>query len=324
MRQTRAAAKAKGSKTSALPPKSPTPKKGVRKTTVGSGKKAPPESKVDLEYSSDEAEDYSDTEPEVLPTTPAKSVSGNSSVGSSRSKYQQLPLNIEKQLLIDIESNGSLLLFDTGKIQGLRTLLDNREDVYGKYGDPVRKKILQRVKYFKSNPETYQKRLLSFEILPAQLTQKQIREIKVRGDSIASPPAKRVSIPTEAAYVSDLEDESISSAKKTPSKKTSKKVVPPTVTSFTSYRDPIAEEDSADEDIMVKNNAGKKFTLWKFNALFTVAYSHHSMLTLIPILLVLDPQLTTSMTWTWTNPGRSRECVSTGLRASAMKGASMT
>lgn len=56
------------------------------------------------------------------------------SVSSNTSKCSRLPSNIEKLLLIDIEFAGDIALFDVGKTQGLRSILDNpdKEHLHGK------------------------------------------------------------------------------------------------------------------------------------------------------------------------------------------------
>jgi hypothetical protein len=66
-----------------------------------------------------------------------------SSVSSSRSRAE-LSLSIQKQLAIDIEAAGGIKTFD-GSDQKLCQILADREDIYAKRADPIRKVISKKV-----------------------------------------------------------------------------------------------------------------------------------------------------------------------------------
>jgi hypothetical protein len=65
------------------------------------------------------------------------------SVSSSRSRAK-LSLSIQKQLAIDIEAAGGIKIFE-GSDHKLYELLTNREELYGKRGDPIRTAISKKV-----------------------------------------------------------------------------------------------------------------------------------------------------------------------------------
>jgi hypothetical protein len=83
-----------------------------------------------------------------------------SSVTSTGSK-RGLPEHIDKQLITDIEESGGIDNFDAGVPQATSQIILNnpeRENIYGKRGDPIRHKLTQRVKYLKTLPrEKYAK-----------------------------------------------------------------------------------------------------------------------------------------------------------------------
>ena len=269
-------AKAKGK--ASLPPQTPE-KKGGRKKATSSKKKAPTHKKSkdhseDLEYSSDEVEDFSDTDFSATET-----VSSSTSVGSW--KRHKLAHYIDKQLIIVIESRGGILSFDKGKTQGLRDLLDSNSDLYGHLGDALQDKIGKRVHYFKKNPGQFARIRGNYNIPPPKLTVEQLRQQQLP----SAKPAKKVSI-SEAVYVSDLDDESLVSV--TPRKKEStpgKKATPSRRKE--TYREPIPEaysDDEPPEDNMASKNK------CKFIALCTVAYND-SMLALTSTLIFCDSLL---------------------------------
>jgi hypothetical protein len=92
----------------------------------------------------------------------AASVQSNTSTGSRREK---LPLNVEKQLLLDIEAKGGIQYFGYGKSQGIAALLDTRKELYGNRGDQIRDKLRKRIQYLRSlKPKKYSAHLVSLGV----------------------------------------------------------------------------------------------------------------------------------------------------------------
>jgi hypothetical protein len=229
-------AKAKGNSSASLPPKSP----GKRGKKTAAQCKTSASDNNSLGYSSDEVVDFSDAEAST-PVTPSQSVASGASASRER-----LPLNIEKQLISDIEAAGGIAFFDLGKTQGLRILLDStgRAD-YGKVGDKIRVKIGRRVHYFKTNTEVYRKQRQKLNVEPVVLSVQQLRDQQ----GLQQP---QVTSSEDQQYVSDLDDESVASVKKTPKKKAQASATKAKSSSkkaqvdFTTYRNP--QGDPSDDD----------------------------------------------------------------------------
>jgi len=141
------------------PPRPTTPGTGGRATATprsrrggtsigseGSGNTRP-------DYSSDEFE-YSDTDSVAVGSTETgTSARSSTSEVAKRKARQKIPFNVEKQVLIDIEAAGGILLYKEGKTQGLADILEKRT-LYGERGGDLRKRITRRI-------ETIERRWLS-------------------------------------------------------------------------------------------------------------------------------------------------------------------
>ena len=113
--------------------------------------------------SEDEFE-YSDAE-SIAATTASVSTGGGR-------KTEPFPKHIEKQLIRDIEAAGGLQLIDSlGSGQKATSqFLDNqnRPNLYGNRGDPIRNKISKRVSKLKElSREAYLRKVVRFNIEPA-------------------------------------------------------------------------------------------------------------------------------------------------------------
>lgn len=116
--------------------------RSVGSASAGSRRRRKP---VDNSSGGQSSDDQSESEEET------SVASGTSGTSTGSNKREKLSLVVEKQLLQDIEERGGLALFDAGKTQGLAELLDNqeRENIYGPKGGPLREKIRKRVFLFK-------------------------------------------------------------------------------------------------------------------------------------------------------------------------------
>ena len=89
----------------------------------------------------------------------------SSSVSTSSTSRTPLPLNVQKQLAEDIESEGGIRLFagsGSSDLHLLERLCNTREDTYGVRGDPLRRKIQQKVYRWANSDKKgqYQKKVL--------------------------------------------------------------------------------------------------------------------------------------------------------------------
>lgn len=153
-------------------------------------------SQIQMDYSSDEFE-FSDDEYSVAAASVSKSVATTTSKSSTCSRG--LPQNIEKQLLIDIESNGGLRNL-ADKSQGLSDLLDRLDrKIYGNRGEPIRRQIGQKIQRLrKGSQATYNRRLSKLGITPATIpvipeTKKVVKNrvaggIQKKKTRLSSPP----------------------------------------------------------------------------------------------------------------------------------------
>jgi hypothetical protein len=82
--------------------------------------------------------------PPMLEPSDQESVSSHSTT-SSRSSQGPLPLNLLRQLAQDIENGGGIESFKGSSEQKVSTLCNDREDVFGRRGHPIRRKIQQQV-----------------------------------------------------------------------------------------------------------------------------------------------------------------------------------
>ncbi|CAB9530957.1 hypothetical protein SEMRO_3138_G344360.1 [Seminavis robusta] len=137
----------KSSRASTKPPRTPTQGKGTR--TPRSSQKGGDESDVDSQVSR-----------------------GSGSTGTR----QRLPLWIEKQLAEDIEAQGGIFGFDTGKAQGLSELCDYRSqdlgqpEFYGHRGSDQRRKISQKItKWKRLDQGQYLEKLSVLGVTPFKL-----------------------------------------------------------------------------------------------------------------------------------------------------------
>ena len=99
------------------------------------------------------------------------SVGSYHSAASSRghSPYRSVPLNVQKQLAQDIEQAGGIEAFanETNQLTASNQLLCNlcnaRENIFGKRGDPIRRKIINLVYHWKeySRQGTYIQKVLN-------------------------------------------------------------------------------------------------------------------------------------------------------------------
>lgn len=82
---------------------------------------------------------------------------------TSGPRRERLPTHLQKQLAIDIEENGGINRFvGNTEDQSLYYLLEQRQDLYGERGDPIRTKIRRRVRYWRdlNNEGKYNKKVL--------------------------------------------------------------------------------------------------------------------------------------------------------------------
>jgi hypothetical protein len=129
---------------------------------------------------------------------------------STGSKRDRLKFNVEKQLLTDVENAGGLHFFQE-QPQALRYLCDNhaRKRLYGSRGDPIRRKISQRITYLKTfSPKDYLTLLQSYGIEEAKLTVAQRKELhkKQRARPLTNVQTKRGRLKAEDDGVSDLDN----------------------------------------------------------------------------------------------------------------------
>jgi hypothetical protein len=131
-----------------------TPKPGSNKKTTSSASKQPSSSNKNRVVAA---------RPPKTPAPPSSAAHSKQdsdsesivSVASSASSQRSgLPIFIQKQLAQDIEEAGGIQAFKGKSSQLLSTLCNANEDVYGKRGDPVRKKITKKVAAWKYLDET--------------------------------------------------------------------------------------------------------------------------------------------------------------------------
>ncbi len=116
------------------PPSTPPP---------SSSKKLPPSSKQKNRVAAAKSPPLVPLAPPTLEPSDQESVSSHSTT-SSRSSQGPLPLNLLKQLAQDIEKGGGIESFK-GSEQKVSTLCNDREDVFGRRGHPIRRRIQQQV-----------------------------------------------------------------------------------------------------------------------------------------------------------------------------------
>jgi hypothetical protein len=180
------------------PPTTPRSNNSRPRSVLGSAHSAGSASSANkpAAFDSDDNFLYSDAEsvPKGPPTKPrtlksSSSVKSESSTGSRT----RLPRNIEKALLQDITKSGGIALYDAGKSQGLCDLLNSNKELFGPWGDNIRTRIGQRVRYLKSLPEEKYKKVL--------------KKAQVKVKSSASDPPSAIKTKGEELF-SDLEDDS--------------------------------------------------------------------------------------------------------------------
>jgi len=106
-------------------------------------------------------------------------------------------LNIEKALLQDITKSGGISLYDTGRAQGLCSILDSNKEFFGARGDKIRIRIGQRVKCLKG--------------LPGDKCRKVLKRVQVRvskAEAAASAPPSAIKTKGREDEFSDLENDS--------------------------------------------------------------------------------------------------------------------
>ena len=211
-------------RSSGLPPASPTPRASRRSRKTPSSASRPPAAVVSVsasaasaEYSSDEFE--FDDEQEVA-SVAAPSLSSTLSVGSSSSKREELPLVVQKTVLQDIELKGGIHLPNLR----LQNILDNpdRSDIYGtERGSRIRIRIGKWVDKAKDWPkEKYIDKCRQLGVCPAEITYTSIRSSKKKPSKASKTTSKQLSSPTPAATSTPISE------------------IRPTNLSFNQYRDP--------------------------------------------------------------------------------------
>jgi hypothetical protein len=88
--------------------------------------------------------------PPVLQSPDQGSVSSQHSTTPSRSSQGPLTLNIQKQLAQDIEKGGGIESLLTGSDQKVNSLCNSRQEVYGRRGHPIRRKIQNKIYRWKA------------------------------------------------------------------------------------------------------------------------------------------------------------------------------
>jgi hypothetical protein len=168
---------------------------------------------VQSDLEEDSEDDISENVAEVKPpafSSPSarRAASGSVSSANSSSKRPRLDHNVEKQLLLDIEKAGGISFLNQENFQALANLLKNPDRIrlYGKRGEPIRKKISRRVTYLKTLVKAdYDILIRSYGIEPAKLSARQLKDLRTR-ESQSTP--KNIHLPNKSAQgdVSDLED----------------------------------------------------------------------------------------------------------------------
>jgi hypothetical protein len=96
--------------------------------------------------------------------TDAPSVCSSSQASNSSSNRPGLPLFVQKQLAIDIEEAGgiNIVVVDASDNQALSQLCNRNQKLYGKRGDPIRRRIRRKIEYWKQYciEGTYQEKVL--------------------------------------------------------------------------------------------------------------------------------------------------------------------
>jgi len=190
---------------SSKPPLTPSGKKRAGATTPGFAAGKPAYADSEEGDSDDISEDEEAIKPPPSPLRKGDSVSSNTSKSRNR-----LDHNIEKQLLVDIESNGGIFFLTSDNRQALSRLLKNpeRARLFGeKSGDPIRKKISRRVCYLKTLKKSdYDLLLASYNIEPAKLSARQLKDLRERERAKTPKNIRLNRSATNSNEESDFED----------------------------------------------------------------------------------------------------------------------
>jgi hypothetical protein len=131
------------------------------------------------------------------------------SIGSSGSGRSNIPKHILKQLFHDVEHAGGIQSFDDGLKQAVNILLDRGDPaIYGLRGDPVRKRLSNKVTQWKQLPaEKYHRKLYKLGLSPAaSLPPKDIRKLKPKEKT---PPRHRSPVPSIPEEVENESPEAV-------------------------------------------------------------------------------------------------------------------
>ena len=152
---------------------------------------------VALDEDEVESDDYNvnDEEDSLQVAAPSDSDSVSSE------QRQRLPINLQRQLLADIEAKGGINAFTADSGQSLATLCDQRKQLYGERGDPLRRRIGRKVARWKLlTTEKYLKLLLKFGVTEAIVGTVVTESIESELKPAAKPSSKPAPTPKPDPY----------------------------------------------------------------------------------------------------------------------------
>lgn len=207
-----------------LPPRTPasiTSSSRTAKTRSSSARKNPPvasppvattsrstkaSSSPALSVAGDSADDleFSDNDSASSSVPYSTSASLDTSNQTKKRKPTRLPFAVEKQLLIDIERKGGIKFFDAGKKQGHRVLFDERPELFGDIGHPIRDKARKRLNYLKKLPTADYFQVLArlgvkphLKHIPRETKEEDTPQPDPVASSSAANPPSSILIPTQ-------------------------------------------------------------------------------------------------------------------------------